>query len=133
VEKNVTLRIPEHLLSKAESLAAMTSQPVEEILVKALESALPDRTGNEPPVDQLSDYELLALTETRMEPEEDEQLSRLLQKRQTEPLPSDERAELTRLYQTYLLLWQRQSEALAEAVKRGLRGPVAAQRPHGDR
>lgn len=44
----------------------------------------------------------------------------LLDRQQAGVLTGDERVELNGLYQAYLRLWLRQSEALAEAVRRGL-------------
>ncbi len=52
------------------------------------------------------------------------ELSRLLEKEREGELTGSERPELLALMQVYNQLWIRQSEALAEAGRRGLRRPL---------
>ena len=51
-------------------------------------------------------------------------LTELLEKQRESLLTESERPELLALMQIYDQLWVRQSEALAEAVRRGLRPPL---------
>ncbi|MEW5988466.1 MAG: hypothetical protein AB1791_17695 [Chloroflexota bacterium] len=53
-----------------------------------------------------------------------QRLSDLLERQREENLAEGERPELLALMQIYQQLWLRQSEALAEAVSRGLRPPL---------
>jgi hypothetical protein len=59
-----------------------------------------------------------------LKPTQGRRLSTLLEKRREGALTEGERLELLALMQVYNQLWIRQSEALAEAVRRGLRKPL---------
>ena len=72
----------------------------------------------------LSDTEVLALVQGQMAPKQGYRLDQLLAKQGEETLTSQEQAELLALMQVYQQFWVRQSEALAEAVRRGLRTPL---------
>ena len=78
----------------------------------------------EKPVASLSDEEVLALAGAQMEPTQGRRLSELLEKQREGELTEGERSTLLALMQVYNQLWIRQSEALAEAVRRGLRKPL---------
>ena len=56
-----------------------------------------------------------------MPPHQGQRLSQLLAIQQDDALSEQEQAELLSLMQNYQNIWLRQSKALAEAVKRGLR------------
>ena len=81
-------------------------------------------TGDTRGIAKLSDRELVALTELRMEPEADRRLSDLLDQQQAGEVSDLERAELAALMRTYEVGLLRQSQALAEAVHRGLLPPL---------
>ena len=125
--RQITLTLPDEVLDRAQGLAEVMGRPVETILADALALALPDLpTTTEPSIVNLPDAEVLALTQARMLATEDQRLSVLLAKQQAGQLAAVERPELLALFQAYLHLWLRQSEALAEAVRRGLRPPLTA-------
>ncbi len=97
------------------------------MLADTLALALPDwPSSTEPPVTNLLDAEMLALTQATLPPHDDQRLSALLDKQQAGQLTPAERPELLALFQNYLRLWLRQSQALAEAMQRGLRPPLTA-------
>jgi hypothetical protein len=73
---------------------------------------------------QLSDAQVLELCEARLPDTIAARLTELLDKRQNDETDETEAAELAALIHTYSSLWLRQSEALAEAVRRGLRPPL---------
>ena len=75
-------------------------------------------------VSSLSDEDVLALSKAQMRPAQGRRLSELLEKQRESELTESERSELLALMQVYNQLWIRQSEALAEAVRRGLRRPA---------
>ena len=77
-----------------------------------------------PPVAALSDTEVLTLAQVQMPPQQGQRLDQLLAKQGETTLTTQEQAELLALMQIYQQLWVRQSEALAEAVRRGLRAPL---------
>jgi hypothetical protein len=68
---------------------------------------------------------VLKLTELRLAPAQDRRLSQLLDKQQAGTLTEQERTELLSLMQIYEANLLRQAEALTEAVRRGLRGPLS--------
>jgi hypothetical protein len=75
-------------------------------------------------VADLSDEELLALTEPQLPSRQDRRFSQLLEKQEVGTLAPSERAELLacmQLYQQGLLL---KAHALNDAVRRGLRPPL---------
>ncbi len=76
------------------------------------------------PITALSDHEVLALSQLQMPPQQGQRLGELLARQREGELAEGERPELLALMQIYERLWVRQSEALAEAVRRGLRGPL---------
>jgi len=126
MNQQITITLSEAAMQRATNLAGVVARPIEKILADTLEFALPD-IGSEvlPPVTALPDEEVLALSQARMDTRQDEQLSELLEKQQSGSLIDTERVSLNGLFQSYLRLWLRQSEALAEAVRRGLREPVS--------
>ncbi len=76
------------------------------------------------PVSSLSGEDVLALSKAQMSLLQGRRLSELLEKQREGKLTKSERPELLALMQVYNQLWIRQSEALAEAVRRGLRRPA---------
>ena len=76
------------------------------------------------PVTELSDEDVLALTELQMEPERDQRLSTLSDKQQEGERSDTERSELVALMQRYQEGLLRKAQALHEAVQRGLRRPL---------
>jgi len=77
-------------------------------------------------ISALSDEEVLLLSQVKMPPEQGNYLDRLLEKQQEGELTEEDRLDLQALMQIYHQLWLRQSEALREAVQRGLRKPMAS-------
>ncbi len=127
MNQQITLTLSDAALQRASNLAGVVSRPIEKILADALEYALPD-IGSEvlPAVSTLSNDEVVALAQARMSAKDDAQLSELLERQQAGALTNGDRATLNSLFQAYLRLWLRNSEALAEAVKRGLHEPLAS-------
>jgi len=127
MEQQITLTLSDTVLDRAAGLAGLLARSVEEVLTKTLEITLPDiGSGTLPPVASLSDKEVLALSQLQMESKQSVRFSDLLDMQQAGILAEPERSELYSLFQIYQRLWLRQSEALAEAVRRGLREPLSA-------
>lgn len=126
MNQQITITLSDAALQRATHLASAVARPIEKILADTLEFALPD-IGSEvvTPVAALPDDEVVALTQTRMGAKDDARLSELLERQQAGNLTNAERVTLNNLFQSYLRLWLRQSQALAEAVKRGLREPLS--------
>ena len=123
----VTLTLPTELYERAYRWAAMTQQELPEMLTDALSVVLtPLHAAPKPekPVSMLSDEDVLALSTAQMTTAQGQRLSTLLARQREGALDERERAELLALMQVYSQLWIRQSAALAEAVRRGLRKPL---------
>ncbi len=122
----VILNLPDETYQRAMQYAAYTNRDVSEVIVAAIASTLPSLVAIEQlrAIAKLSDREVLALTELRMEPKADYRLSELLDRQQARKLRDLERAELAALMRTYEMGLLRQSQALAEAVRRGLIAPL---------
>ena len=120
------LNLPDDTYERAAQYAAYAQRDVAEIIAATLASTLPSReTINQlQAIAKFSDSEVLALTELRMEPEANRRLSELLDRQQAGELNDLERAELAALMRTYEMGILRQSQALAEAVQRGLIPPL---------
>ena len=123
----VTLTLPDDLYEHAKRWAAITQQDLSDTITAALAIVLtPMHTAPklERPVSSLSDEDVLALSKAQMSPTQGRRLSKLMEKQREGTLAENERPELLALMQIYDQLWIRQSEALAEAVRRGLRKPL---------
>ena len=123
----IVLSLPDELYRRAEGLARLTSRDVAEVLADAIALSLPplaEHSGALRPVMELSDQEILELAEAPLEPDQDRQLSVLLDKQQAGNATVEERSELSALMQVYQERLLRKAQALNEAVRRGLREPL---------
>lgn len=127
----VTLTLPENLVEYAKRLGDATQRDVAAILVDALEMLLPtwenlSENSSIPSVSSLSDAEVLALADSKMDAVQNQRLGELQQRGKTIGLTEAERYELLALVQIYQIGQLRKSEALAEAVQRDLRLPLSS-------
>jgi hypothetical protein len=125
----VTLNLPEDLYQRAANFANLLGKDVMEVLVDTLTLSLAPigtQSGVMPAVTTLSDQNVLALSESRLQPKDDQRLSELLSKQQEGLLTQDEQSELLGLMQIYQEGLLRKAQALRESVQRGLREPLSA-------
>lgn len=125
----ITLTLPDELYENAQQWALLTQRDLTQTLTDALKMVLTPVSGQllrEKSVAALSDAEILALAQVRMDLIQGERLGKLLEKQREDRLLPAEQTELLALMQVYNQLWLRQSEALVEAVRRGLRGPLVS-------
>lgn len=125
----ITLTLPEELVEQAKHLGQVTQRDVGEVLANTLEmmwSTLDPSLGLNPPTSMLSDAEVLALANSKMDPVQNERLGELQARGKAEGLTEAERSELLALLHIYQTGQLRKSEALAEAVRRGLQKPLAS-------
>jgi Mn-dependent DtxR family transcriptional regulator len=125
----VTLKLPENLIEQARQLGAATQRDLGTVLTDVLEMLWLTVDGVPEPetaqlIAELSDSEVLKLAEMKMDEVQNQRLGTLQAKGKAEGLSSAERYELLALLQIYQLGQLRKSEALAEAVQRGLREPL---------
>jgi predicted transcriptional regulator len=124
---NVTLSLSDEIYRRAEQLARLTGRDLPAVLADTLAvslSLLGPAAAPEGPLSEASDGEVLALSELTMESVQEQRLSVLLDRQQTGELRADERVELIALMQVYQEGLLRKAQALREAVRRGLRGPL---------
>src|SRR5262249_271821 len=123
----VVVTLSDDLYVQAQHWAALTHREVPQLLTEALALVLtPIGTppSDVPPVATLADPEVLALAQVQMPPQQGHRLDQLLAQQGETTLTAEEQGELLAVMQVYQQLWGRQSEALAEAVRRGLRAPL---------
>lgn len=123
----ITVSLPDDTFKRAETYAAYAQRDLSEIIAAALASSLPsvEVIDELRSISKLRDAEIVALTELRMEPEADHRLSALLEQQQAGRLSERESAELAALMREYEIDLLRQSQGMAEAVRRGLRPQLA--------
>jgi hypothetical protein len=125
----ITLQLSERLLEQAQQLSSATQTEVSAILTQALESicltleSLPENNLYTP-VSSLSDNEVLGLAAIKMDALQNQRLGDLQAQGKVISLSPSEQYELLALMQIYRLGQLRKSQALAEAVQRGLRAPL---------
>ena len=124
----VVLHLPENLYRQASRMAELSNRDLPRVLTETLENAffpLGPMAETLPPIEKLSDEEVLKLADLQMESSQGKRLSRLLARQNAGQLNKAEELELTALFQVNQEGMLRKARALAEAVRRGLRAPVS--------
>ena len=122
----VVLDLPENAFRSAVLLARGSQQSVQGVLTETVTQALTGWDLWERSAATMTDQELLQVSDSQMDPAQSSRFGLLLDKQQAGTLAPEERPELWTLTRIYQLGQLRKAEALAEAVKRGLRPPVDA-------
>jgi hypothetical protein len=125
----ITLQLSETLLAQAQAGSSASQTDVAAVLSQALESiclSLESLPGSNlyTPVSHLADEAVLTLADLKMEATQNQRLGDLQAEGKVRALAPSEQYELLALMQIYRLGQLRKSEALAEAVLRGLRTPL---------
>ncbi len=124
----ITLTLPDEVYQRARQLAQLTGQDIGDVLLDSIDLTLPsilEPLESERPITTLTDDEILALTELQLPSSTDERLSDLLYLQQAGTMTDSERSELNALMLVYKRGLLRKAQALAEAVRRGLREPLS--------
>ena len=125
----ITLALPEPLVEQARQFGSATKRDITAVLIDSLEMMWPTLSGlpdiNYPVITELSDEDVLALAEAKMDKVQNDRLGLLQAKGKEAGLTREEQIELFTLMQIYQTGQLRKSEALAEAVRRGLIEPLA--------
>ncbi len=119
MSEEVTIQVSEQVLRQANYIAARTQLPVEEVLSRWL-----DTLASELPVQVLSNEELMALTEAQLSDNEQATFSELLEQNREGELNSEGQHQLDEFMRVYEPGLLRKSQALREAVARGLLQPL---------
>ena len=124
----VTVNLPDEVYERAERLAQLSHRDVADVLAETIAVSLPvlrPWPDTPAPLETLPDTEVLALTDFQLPAEQDQRLSILLDRQQSGSISEAERAELSALFQRYQEGLLQKAQALAEAVRRGLREPLS--------
>jgi hypothetical protein len=124
----ITITLPDEVYQRAERFARLANRDIASVLADTIQLSMPSIRAdalNLEPISDLSDQQVLALTELQMESEQDTRLSELLDRQQAGHLIEDERLELQALMQIYQEGLLRKATALSEAVKRELIKPLS--------
>ncbi len=119
MNQQITIEVSEQVWRKAIILAEQTKQTPEDVLEEWLEE-----TASETLVEELSDEEVLALTEMQLGESQQTNFSRLLEKNSENDLNHEEMHELDEMMRYYENGLLRKSKALRVAVARGLTEPL---------
>lgn len=124
---HLTVTLTDDVYRRAERMAQLTGRDVADMVAKMVELSLaplesPAEVGQS--LESLRDDEVLRLSESQMDAAQDERLSQLLYEQQARDLNETEQGELDALMQLYEEGLLRKAQALAEVVRRGLRGPL---------
>lgn len=122
----VVLDLPENAFRSAVLLARGSQQSIQGMLTETVTQALTGWDLWERSAATMADQEVLEVSDSRMDPVQSRRFGLLLDKQQAGTLAPEERPELWTLTRIYQLGQLRKAEALAEAVKRGLRPPFDA-------
>lgn len=117
--ETVILEVPDGLAKRAQEIAVQSHRSVNDMLAEWL-----DRTVAEPPIESLSDGQILALCDLQMDSAEQMDLSGLLGRHREGALRSAEYRRLDELMQVYRQGLVRKARASKVAVERGLRPPL---------
>jgi hypothetical protein len=115
----ITIQVSDQVVRHAAHVAAQTQRRIEEVLADWLE-----RVITEIPVEELSDAEVLALTELQMTVAQQTLLSDLLARSREGIRDTEGRRQLDTLMHIYEHGLLRKAQALCVAVQRGLRAPL---------
>ena len=121
MSNQITLTLPDELYRQAELLAQESQCSISEVLLEILEFLL---SPTKKPISNLSDSEIIALTQLRMQSVQEQRLNQLLDRQQAGTITETEREELQALIHIYEDKLLQQSQALNEAVRRGLIEPL---------
>ena len=124
MNNEITLTLPDKLYRSAERMALGAKRPLPRAITDVLTEALLAWEEPEQDITSMSDEDVLAMCELEMTAVQSNRLGTLLDKQREGELTSDERPELWALMRIYERALLQRSDALVEAVKRGLREPL---------
>lgn len=120
MSETITLEVPEALVHSARVVAARTQRRVEDVLAEWLE-----RTAGALPIESLSDEQVLALRDLRLDDAQQAELSDLLERQREDMITGVEHARLAALLELYQQGMLQKARALKVAVARGLQPPLS--------
>jgi hypothetical protein len=122
----ITITLTDETYRQAERFAKLANKDVASVIADTIRLSIPAVRSDvvAESVSDLSDEQVLQLTQLQMEADQDARLSELLDQQQSGCLSSENRLELEALMQIYQEGLLRKATALSEAVKRKLLAPL---------
>jgi predicted transcriptional regulator len=123
----ITITLSDEVYQRAERFAQLANRDIASVLADTIQLSIPPVRADSLELEliaDLTDEQVLALTELQMEADQDARLSELLDRQQAGLLIENERIELQTLMQIYQEGLLRKATALSEAVERGLIQPL---------
>jgi len=120
MNQQVTIEVSEQVWRRANVLAQQNQRKLENVLEKWLEE-----TVAETQIEDLTDEEILALTENKFDDEQQNNFSLLLERSREGTLNDEGKRELDEMMRIYENGLLRKSKALRVAVERSLIAPLA--------
>ena len=117
----MTIEVSDQVALQAARIAALSRRRRQDVLAEWLERAVAEL-----PVEALTDDEVLALADLQLSEEQQTLLSDLLQCNREGTIDAARQRQLDELMRVYERGLLRKSQALREAVKRGLKEPLSA-------
>ena len=120
MNQQITIEVSEQVWRRANVLAEQNQRKPENVLEEWLEE-----TVAETQIEDLTDEEILALTENKFDDEQQNNFSLLLERSREGTLNDEGKRELDEMMRIYENGLLRKSKALRVAVERGLIAPLA--------
>jgi predicted DNA-binding protein len=119
----LTVTLPDNVYQRAKRLAELTGRDVTDVISEKLTALLPPLSSEMDmrPIESLSDEAIERLADGQMDVALSSRMSTLQYKQQAGTISDDERAELKLLMELYDVGQLQKTQALVEAIKRGLR------------
>lgn len=119
----VTINLPDRIFANLSSAASKSSRRIDEVIVEKIERDFAIDAGElEKQISFCSDEEIFELAELKMQLEQDERLSFLLEKQGERDLTTAEQKQLWELMESNRLTTLKKAFALREMARRGLNG-----------
>jgi hypothetical protein len=127
VTSQVVFNLPTDLMHEAQSAASEAQRGFEEVMVRSVQAGLHSLKMASELEDfgSMADAEVLVLADSEMPAEQSSRMSELLDLQREGAIDRLQRVELASLMQFYQTGQLLKASGLAEAVRRGLRKPLA--------
>lgn len=122
---DITVHLSDALRQRAQGWAEQTGRSLPDFLAETIELSLLPLGTPPSPVEDWTDEEVLQASEDFFSPEDDRRLSYLLDLQRENRIEAKTTVELNQRMHVYQERLARKAIALAEAVRRGLRSPLA--------
>ena len=120
MNQQITIEVSERVWRRANTVAKQKSRKPEDVLEEWLEETV---AGTR--IEDLSNEEILVLTESTFDDQRQKRFSQLLERNRESVLETSEKRELDEIMQIYENSLLRKSKALRVAVERGLIAPLS--------